>query len=600
MSQLRTLQDAYHWLEAGIGARWIRLAAVLLMGLVISLLVAWKQFHGPLTEGTLLQADMGRQLARGQGFTTLVNYPQVMAVLEDRGIPFSPEEPYPEVYQAPLYSLLIAGGLHLVPESVSDRWFAEVPVAPGGFGGDYFLLGLSLVCFWIAIFQTYNLGARLFAPRVGWLAALALLLSVAAWQQIVAVNGVPLMMVLALAAFRLWVAVEDRSDQPGRGWGALVLALGVTCGLLFLSEYSTGFLVLVATAYLAWRGRGRTRVVGPLILLAGFLVVSGPWVVRNLRLTGLPTGLAIQNVALKAGDPTAEPATFRGRISTELPEIDLNKLGNKALTSIQDNVKTRLWSGGIFLTAFFVAGWIYTFRSATANRLRWMATAALAALIAAQAFFNSGESERLPVLWLAPLIMIFGAGFFHVLLDASPGLSNWPRLAFAMLLVLQALPLVRDALEPRRLHFNYPPYFPGLFVGMRQELEVRGALGRFSLMADVPAGAAWYGDERVWAQPSRLRDFYAIMVEQPVAELLLTPATLDRPFFSELAARGPGPAALGESTDRFGEWGQVYSGLVTGRMPSNFPLRSREKLAENLYVLLNPSLPQPRGNELIR
>ena len=70
---MKTAQGFIHWLEVGGGARWIRAAAVVAGTLALSLLVAWKQFHGPASEATLIQADVGRQLARGEGFTTLVN-----------------------------------------------------------------------------------------------------------------------------------------------------------------------------------------------------------------------------------------------------------------------------------------------------------------------------------------------------------------------------------------------------------------------------------------------------------------------------------------------------------------------------------------------
>ena len=596
MSRPKTTQELIHWLEVGGGARWIQLAAVLAGGLVLSLLVAWKQFHGPLTEGTLLQADLGRQIASGAGFTTLVNYPQTAAVLAGRGQRFDPRQPYPELTQAPLYALVIAAGLRVLPAGVRTSLFENAPVPPDGFGGDYFLLGLNLVLFWLAAWLTFDLGRRLFAPRVGWLAALALLVSVSSWQQVVAVNGVPLLMILALGAFWLFHRIElaaGAGEEAPRGW---LLALGATCGLLFLAEYSAGILVLVALGYALWRFQRGARAIATVLVAAGFLLVVSPWAVRNLRLSGNPVALAAQNVALKAGDPTAEPAMFRARLSAEMPRIELNKLGNKALTSVQDNIKSRLWAGGgLFLTAFFVAGWLYVFRAPAANRLRWLFTVALAALVAGQAFLNSGETERLPVLWLSPLLMIFGAGFFFVLLEASTVPAAWPRVSAAVLLLVQGLPLLRDALEPRRLHFDYPPYLPGLFIGLRQELEQRGAVGRFGVMADVPAGAAWYGRQRVWAQPARLKDFYAVSVEQPMAELLLTPTTLDRPFFSELAVRGPLAGSLGGVTERFGEWGQIYSGLLTGRVPSEFPLTAPEKLAENLVVLFNPTLPPARG-----
>jgi hypothetical protein len=102
-------------------------------------------------------------------------------------------------------------------------------------------------------------------------------------------------------------------------------------------------------------------------------------------------------------------------------------------------------------------------------------------------------------------------------------------------------------------------------------------------MADVPAGAAWYSGQRVWAQPASLRDFYTINVEQPLRALVLSPHVLDRPFFSDLARTRVGG-------DRFGEWGQVYTGLVTGRLPPAFPLSLPQRMAENFYVLIDPAM----------
>ena len=592
----RNAQELIHWLEEGSGARWVRRAALLTGVLVLSIFVVWKQFHGPSSECVLLQADVGRQLARGQGFTTLVNYPQTVAFMQARGVRFDPQTPYPEVHHAPLYSIVIAAGLRLMPASTREALFARAPEPPAGFGGDYFLLGLNLALLWLAAWQTYDLGRRLFAPRVGWLAALALLLSVSVWQQTVAVGGIALSMVLALAAFQFWQRIEVSAGDEGRASVGWLAALGVTCGLLFLTEYAAGALLVVALAYAAWRFAGRARLVAFLALIAGAAAVATPWLVRNVRLTGHPMALASYNVALKAGDSTAEPAIWRATLSAEVPPLNINKLGNKILTALQETLKKRLWEeGGLFLAAFFVAGWLYGFRSRTANRMRWLFVAAFAMAVVVQACFNSGETTRMPVAYLVPLTMIFGAGFFYVLVESSAPVAAWPRLAGAVLLAAQALPLAHDALEPRQIHFHYPPYFPALFMGLRQELERRAPAGSYGMMADVPAGAVWYGQMRAWAQPPRLKDFYSITVEQPIAELLLTPRTLDRPFFSELSARPQLPGVLQAGPSRFGEWGQIYAGLFTGRFPSDFPLKAPQKLADNLYVLLDPRLPPARG-----
>jgi hypothetical protein len=588
-ARARTTQELIHWLEIGGGARWVRAGALLVCGLVVSSLVSWRQFHGATSEATLAQADMGRQIALGQGFTTRVNYPQAVAFFAAQGTRFDPSRPYPEVYQAPLYPIVIAGALRLLPGAARAALFASAPSPPLGFAADYLLLGLNLALFWLAVWLAFDLGRRLFGAPAGWLAAIALFVSVPVWQQVVSVNGTALLMVLGLAAFGAWWRAEAAADF--RRAAVPLGALGVLCGALFLAEYSAGALVVAAMAG-AWRrfaGAARWRALG--LVLCGFAAVAGPWVARNMAVTGMPAGLAAQNIALKAGDSTAEPSVVRATLSAQMPPIDLNKLSNKFLTSVQENLRSRIWSGGaLWFVAFFAAGWLYAFRSGPVNRLRWYFTASLAVLVAAQAAFNSGESERQALAWLSPLIIVFGAGFFFVLLSSHPVLAAWPRACAAALLGLQALPLVHDALNPHWLHFEYPPYFPGLLQGMRKQLDATDPAGRFGLMADVPAGLAWYGRTRAWAQPATLHDFYAVQGDQPTGELLLTPKTLDRPFFSDLNARPRAPGGPSASAARTGEWGDVYGGLLTGSMPGDFPLTASQKLAENLYVLFSPSL----------
>lgn len=589
----RTTQELIHWLEIGGGARWVRMLALVACGLALSALVAWRQFHGAPSEATLAQADVARQVAEGRGFTTDINYPQEVAFMRERGVRFDAARPYPEVYQAPMYAAVIAAALRLLPHGARESLFGPPAPPPYGFGADYLLLAVNLALFWWAIGLAYSLARRLFGANAGWLSAIALFVSVPVWQQVVAVNGTALMMVLALGAFHAWWRVES-AEQPQRATGALV-ALGALCGALFLTEYSAGVLVVVAAWGAAGRFGGRARWRAACLVLGGFALVAGPWVIRNLVVTGLPVGLATQNVALKAGDSTAEPSVIRATLSASLPRVDLNKVANKALTSVQECLRTRVWSGGaMWFTALLAAGWLYVFRSIPVNRLRWLFTLSLLVLIASQAVFNPGDSERQVTAWLCPVVIVFGAGFFFVLLGSHPLLSQWPRACAAALLLLQALPLMHDALEPRWLHFSYPPYYPQLFQLMRRQLDASSSDGRYGLMADVPAGLAWYGRTRAWAQPASLHDFYGVQIEQPTGELLLTPRTLDRPFFSDLNARSKSPEFLVPLAPRIGEWGEVYGGLLTGTLPREFPLSMPQRISENLYVLVNPALPAAR------
>lgn len=590
---MRSSQEFIHWLEQGAGARWLRGAALVVAAALLTFVFAWKQFHGLPDEWTVQQAELGRQIAQGEGFTTLVIYPQTYAVLKARGVPFEEGRPYPELQHAPLYPLVLAAVFAVLPESL----WQHVAQPPGGWLPDYVVLAVNLLLFWLAVLQVWRLGARLFDERTAGVAAVATAVSVTLWQQTVVLSGLPLFAVLLLGAFQVVVSLEERlADEPALDRGLLlrVAALGALGAGLFLAEYSAGLVLPVLAGYVAWRVGGAARGPAVGVCVATAVLLAAPWLARNVAVVGHPLGLAGQHLALKAGDSTAEPSALRNTATAESPGVDLFKLGNKGLTGLERNLKERVWSGGgLLLTAFFVAGLAYQFRHPVANRARWTFAVTLLVLFVAQPFFGSGESPRLPAYYAAPLIVLFGTAFLFVLIDSQIRLAQQWKWVVAGLLLLQALPLVRDCLEPRKIHFHYPPYFPNLFAELRRDTEARFVPGT-GVAVDVPAGAAWYGRQRVWAKPERLRDFYEITVQQQIGALLLTPVTLDRPFFTELAARRED--AIRTLSDA-GGWGPVYAGLVTRRMPANFPLNAApQRLTENMVLLIDPTAFRPRGN----
>ncbi len=571
------IQAWIHWLEQGRGVRGLKTAALMLGIVALSLTVVYKQFHGPRTEETLRQADLGRSLAEGRGFTTSVNYPQAYTLLSERGLAFAPDRPLPEVYHAPGYAMLIGTVLGVLPGSTRAGLFADAPEPPAGFAADYALLGLNLVLLWIAAFQTWRLGRRLFDGRVGGIAALALLLSTPAWTHVVAVDGAAMAMVLLLGLFQCLARAEfalERERRPLIWWGLA----GVMVGLLFLTDYPAGILIVIVAVHAWWRGHRGAAVVAVAVAVA----VASPWLVRNIMVTGSPLALAAQDVALRAGDPTADPQAWRTTLSAESPPLSMHKMGNKVLTALQDTLREDLWSGGgLVLTAFFVTGWIYRFRRDAGNRLRTLFAWALALLVVAQGLFNSGEGERTPTVVAAPLIILFGTAFFLVLAASSEVLRAWPRLAMFGLLAMQGLPLAHDVAEPRRIHFSYPPYYPAFFLALGQEMRQR-ADPVVGWMCDVPAGAAWYSSRRVWAQPDTLREFYEVDVDQHQVALVLTAETLDRPFFAELLDAEA-------NVTRFGDWGKIYTGLISKRLPRGFPLSESRALAPNFQLLVDPA-----------
>ena len=568
-----------HWLEIGPGARWIRLAALLVGVLLLSLRIGYTQFRGPRTETTLAQAVVGRQVAAGEGFTTLVRYPQSLAVLRAHGKKPDLERAWPELHQAPLYPAVIGSTLSILPARVRHALFQNAPQGIDGFRADYLLLGLNIILLWIAAALTWSLGRKLFDPTVGLLAALGLLLCSTIWVQTVAVTGLPLMMVLLLG-LALFLVQGDGAASAGKPLRPWFFAAGVTCGLMCLCDYTACLVVIPVLIYAGLRCRGGARMTAIFGVAIGFILVVYPWMSRNVGLADNPFGLAGQSVALKAGDPTAEPETVRNTLSAASPDIVLNKIGNKGLTALQTALASQIWAGGMLFTALFAVSLLYKFRSALVNRMRWALLAILVVLVVSFAFLDSGEGERFPAFYAVPIVMVFGAGFFAVLVASNEKFAPYARWLTVALLSLQALPLLHDVFEPRRVHFSYPPYYPAVYCGMREDSTRRGGA---AWMADVPAGAAWYSGQCVWSQPATLREFYEIGIEQPPYALVLGPKTLDRPFFGGLNRIGSDPS-------RLGEWAQVYTGLVTNRPPSGFPLTHAQKFTDNLYVLFDPRM----------
>lgn len=573
-----SIQEWVHWSELGGGARWILMVAVVLGGALLTGLVGIKQFRGATSEETLRQADLGWQIATGGGFTTRIKYPQTAAWLQARGQDPAAMDVFPEVDLAPLYPLTIAAVIKVLPAGLRDKLFFTAPGELNGFGGDYLVLAVNIILFWVALFLVFLLTRKLFERGAAWVALLAFAFSVGMWSGAVSITGVPLMLDLLLGIFWVLTGVAHRQEKGEESWLAWCV-VGVLAGGMFLCDYPTGVLLPVFAAYAMWVSKGVRRWLAPSLVVASALVVVSPWVVRNVVVTGSPVGLAWEGLATRLGDPTAEPNVVRTTLSAEPPQVSLAKIGNKCLTAIETAFKDKLWSsGGLFLTAFFVAGWLYGFKQPGVNRLRWLAVACMLVLVPAYGAMNSGEGERVPILYLSALVVVFGAGFFVVLADSTLGESR-VKWAAAALILVQALPLLHDLLEPRRAHFTYPPYYPGLFVSLRNSFQQAMPGQEFPWMADIPAGAAWYSGCPVWAKTDDLADYYKISLDRPFEALLLSPHTLDKPYFAELAP-------VKSSAPNLGEWPLVYTGLNTGRFPPTFTLRRTQRLTDNMFILL--------------
>jgi 4-amino-4-deoxy-L-arabinose transferase-like glycosyltransferase len=160
---------------------------------------------------------------------------------------------------------------------------------------DRALIVQSLICAPLAVLAVWQLGRRLFTPRVGVVAAFVLALYPNAWQYDVRVYSEALSNPLSTLTLALLLPLIARPKHsvPAR----TLLAIGLLFGLALLIRPSAIVLVPVLLV-LCWRNAGAVR---GTVALAAIAVVAAvlvaPWSVRNARLDGPWVPLSVQSAA---------------------------------------------------------------------------------------------------------------------------------------------------------------------------------------------------------------------------------------------------------------------------------------------------------------
>lgn len=217
--------------------------------LVAAVVAAWQHAPGYMDAEYYLLT--GQQLAAGRGFSEplLWNYLDAPAGL-----------PHPShTYWMPLPSLVAGLGAWLLGAGFGA---ARLP----------FLL-LAALLPPLAAALSWQLSGRTGSARLaGWLAVLPGFYL----PFITTTDSFAICMLLGGLFF--WLLGRA---QPGRGWA---WGLGLLAGLLHLAR-AEGPLWLLMALYAAWRRRGAR---GAAQSAAGYLLVMGPWLVRNLMAFGSP------------------------------------------------------------------------------------------------------------------------------------------------------------------------------------------------------------------------------------------------------------------------------------------------------------------------
>lgn len=594
------LQEVIHKLTVGSGARAITAALVFFAMVGLAIWYDLAAFKNLSTIEGMDAAQLGRNVAEGRGFTTQFVRPLSIHLIKRHrkdGDGLLAEH-HPDLANAPLYPLLLAGALKVMPfgyPETTEEQQASV------YTPDLWIAGVNQFLFFLAVWMVFRLGRRLFDEPVGWVSAGVFAGSELFWRFSVSGQSTMLLIVIFLALVEVLSRLEPQTREGaarGGGWlmGMAALA-GALTALAGLTRYSFGWMLAPVVAFLAMLSTPR-RAALVASCVAAFVVFMAPWIARNYVVSGTPFGTAgyalFQNTGVFPG------FELERTITPDFGLITGGELWRKLLAGtkeIWDKELPRL--GGSWVSAFFLVGLLVPFRSLTLSRLRTFLVVSLLVMIGIQALGRTGLTGETPetnsenlLAVLAPMVFVFGVSLFFMLLEQfGVQQAGWRVFVMGAFTVLAAMPLWFSLLMPLHSALAYPPYYPPYIQ------EKAGSVGeRDLIMSDFPWAVAWYGQRQsVWlslkyseeVSPKYRNDFRTMNQQgKPIRALYLSARTLKAVETQSLAAwlRGEGAENWEKAVS---DWDTfvLLGAYLKQEVPTGFPLkRAPFGLAPELFL----------------
>ena len=493
-------------------------------------------FRGLNSPQAMDQAQIAREIARGNGFTTKFIRPiaHQQAVEHKKGAPV-PFVGFQDTYNSPLNPLLNAAVLKLIGADDATQW--KMRANEMVFPLDRVIATVSTLCFLMAIGVSYLLVSRIFDPKIAGVTAILMLLCETFWNY--ALSGLPQMLMLLLfscAIYFVYRAVEDASE--GRIPFVPAIIAGVFFTLLALTHYiaiwiAIGYIIFAAVAL---RPRGIVGATVMVTLLIGMAFVM----VRNSGITGTPFGTAFLNLYNGMGGGN-EDYVMRSRDLESYPLLNRGIISNIVRTTLLQTTSIIPFLGGILIAPLFLVSLMHPFKRTSIATFRW----AILIMFAVSAFGLSifGVSAEVldpnqSHLLFAPIMTAYGLAFISILWSKIPAVISLPMLRnvhHIVIILLCGLPLLITLPSNVKSGINrkdsggiphWPPYFaPALNLGLSTWIDDKEIC-----VSDQPWAVAWYADRiSVWIPPSRT-DFSAIEslaadLDTPVAGILISPSS---------------------------------------------------------------------------
>ena len=505
-------------------------------------------FRGLNSPQAMDQAQIAREIARGNGFTTKmirpVAYDQAQKA-QSRSISLLG---FQDTYHSPLNPLLNAAVLKLIGADNSDDW--QMNENEMVFPLDRVIATVSTLFFLMAIGVNYLLISRIFDAKIAGVCAILMLFCEVFWEY--SLSGLPQMLMLLLFScgiYFVYRAVEAASE--GRIAMTPAIVAGVFFTLLALTHWMTVWIALgyIIFAAVAFRPRGIVGIsVLALLLIAGI----GP-VLRNQSITGSPFGTAF--LTLYTGLGNGSETTVMRTADLSAAPLVLDGLISKILrTTLLQTTDIIPFLAGIIIAPLFFLSLLHPFkRSAIANfrwaiLLMWVTTAFGLAIFGITT--EKLDPNQLHLLF-APIMTAYGLAFVSILWSRLEFVASTPILRNVHHIVIVgicALPLILSLPQKVRVGMDrrdrggvphWPPYYaPAL---NSKESGLKGWVSEKQIVfSDQPWAVAWYADRvSIWLPPTRQGfenlETIAADLQTPVVGILVSPSSHGSGPVSEVA-----------------------------------------------------------------